>query len=45
MPISKQSGHIWDFAHEGCNLQSKIADTEKMLIFHTILNKVDKNPF
>ena len=38
MPISKRSGPICDFGHEGSNLQSKMADL-KICTFHIIFKK------
>ena len=44
--ISKRSGPTLDFAHEGRNLQSKMADIENMYFPYTFeLLKVDRNAF
>ena len=42
MLILKRSGLILDFAHEGRNLQSKMADIENVNFSYN-LNKVDRN--
>ena len=44
MLISNQSGPTLDFAQEGSNLQSNMADIENVN-FSYIFNKVDRNAF
>ena len=44
MLISNQSGPTLDFAQEGSNLQSKMADIENVN-FSYIFDKVDRNAF
>ena len=41
MPISKRSRPICDFAHEGSNLQSKMAAILDLKIFTNVINKCE----
>ena len=43
--ISNRSGPTLDFAQEGRNSQSKMADIENVNFSYIILNKLDTNAF
>ena len=45
MLISNQSGPTQDFAEEGSNLQSKMADIENVNFSYIFFHKEDRNAF